>query len=70
MTQSIDRSNPGMVRVDCLYKFTNDPTNYTSIEQKIISLMLVIDNNRLAIDNWSGAESETPKDERKTAVIK
>jgi hypothetical protein len=64
MTQSIDRSDPRMVRIDCLYKFTNDPTNYTKIDERIISLMLVIDNNRLAIDNWSGADTEQPKSEQ------
>lgn len=70
MTQSIDRNNPGMVRVDCLYKFLPDPSDYTKVEQKIISLMLVIDNNRLAIDNWSGTESEQPKSEGKAAESK
>jgi hypothetical protein len=69
MTQSIDRNLPGMVRVDCLYKFTNDP-NFIKIDQRIISLMLAIEGNRLVIDNWSGVSSEEPKEERKTAVIK
>jgi hypothetical protein len=69
MTQSIDRSLPGMVRVDCLYKFTNDP-NYLKIDQRIISLMLAIEGDKLVIDNWSGVSSEEPKDERKTAVNK
>jgi hypothetical protein len=69
MTQSIDRSDPNMARIDCLYKFTNDPVAYSNIEQRIISLALVIDNGRLAIDNWSGA-AEEPKDVRKTAVNK
>jgi hypothetical protein len=69
MTQSIDDSAPGMVRVDCLYKFTND-ANYTKIEERIVSLMLVIDNGKLAIDNWSGVGSEERKEESKPAVNK
>jgi hypothetical protein len=67
MTQSIDRNTPGMVRVDCLYKFTNDP-NYMKIEQRIISVMIVIDNSKLAIDNWIGVSSEERKEERKEEV--
>jgi hypothetical protein len=69
MTQSIDRSDPNMTRVDCLYKFTNDPVAFSNIEQRIVSLALVIDNGRLALDNWSGA-TEEPKDVRKTAANK
>jgi hypothetical protein len=62
MTQSIDRSVAGMVRLDCLYKFTNDE-NYTNIEQRIIPLTLVIENGKLVIDNWEGASSEERKEE-------
>jgi hypothetical protein len=69
MTQSIDRNTPGMVRVDCLYKFTND-ANYTKIEDRIISMMLVIDNGKLAIDNWGGANTEERKEESKAVVTK
>jgi hypothetical protein len=69
MTQSIDRSLPGLVRVDCLYKFSNDP-DLLKIDQRILSLMLAIEGDRLVIDNWSGVTSEEPKEERKTAVGK
>jgi len=72
MTQSIDISVPGMVRLDCIYKFTDDPVNYTKIEERIISLTLVIENGRLVIDNWEGAGSEVLKEEsgNKAAVSK
>jgi hypothetical protein len=63
MTQSIDRSVPGMLRLDCIYKFTDDPVNYTKIEERIISLTIVIENGRLVIDNWEGAGSEVMKEE-------
>ena len=69
MTQSIDRSLPGLVRVDCLYKFSNDP-DLMKIDQRIISLMIAIEGDRLVIDNWSGVSAEEPKQEGKTAVIK
>jgi hypothetical protein len=72
MTQSIDISVPGMVRLDCIYKFTDDPVNYTKVEERIISLTLVIENGRLVIDNWEGAGSEVLKEEsgNKAAVSK
>ena len=63
MTQSIDTTVPGMVRLDCLYRFTDDPVNYTKIEERIISLTIVIENGRLVIDNWEGAGSEVLKEE-------
>jgi len=63
MTQSIDRSVPGMLRLDCIYKFTDDPVNYTKIDERIISLTIVIENGRLVIDNWEGAGSEVLKEE-------
>ncbi|HEY7183019.1 MAG TPA: hypothetical protein VIC84_16430 [Blastocatellia bacterium] len=61
MTQSIDSSEPGKLRVDCLYKFTD--ADYTKVEDKILSVILVIDqidkdNSRLAIDNWFGVTEE------------
>ncbi|MBO0859384.1 MAG: hypothetical protein J2P21_13065 [Chloracidobacterium sp.] len=56
MTQSIDTSDPGMVRVDCLYKFTDN--DYTKVEDKILSLAIVIDNGKLTIDNWAGVAEE------------
>ncbi|HMB28791.1 MAG TPA: hypothetical protein VKS99_11830 [Blastocatellia bacterium] len=62
MTQSIDTSVQGMVRLDCLYKFTDDPINYTKVEEKIIPLTLVIENGRLVIDNWEGVGSEERKE--------
>jgi hypothetical protein len=72
MTQSIDTSVQGMVRLDCIYKFTDDPVNYTKVEERIISLTLVIENGRLVIDNWEGAGSEMLKEEsgNKAAVSK
>ena len=72
MTQSIDTSVSGMVRLDCLYKFTNDPVNYTKIEQRIITLTIVIENGKLVIDNWEGVGSEDRKEESgsKAAVNK
>jgi hypothetical protein len=72
MTQSIDTSVPGMVRLDCIYKFTDDPVNYTKVEERIISLTLVIENGRLVFDNWEGASSEILKEEsgNKAAVSK
>jgi hypothetical protein len=68
LTQSIDRSIPGMVRVDCLYKFTND-VDYANIEQKIVSLTLVIENNKLMIDNWGGADPEAQKEGQSNAPV-
>src|SRR5262245_39814671 len=72
MSQSIDTSVQGMVRLDCLYKFTNDPINYTKIEERIIPLTLVIENGRLVIDSWEGVGSEERKEEggSKAAVSK
>src|SRR5262245_9663646 len=63
MTNSIDTSESGKVRLDCLYKFTNDPINYTKIEERIIPLTLVIDSGRLVIDSWEGVGSEERKEE-------
>ena len=63
MTQSIDTSLEGMVRLDCLYKFTNDPINYTKIEERIIPLTLVIENGRLVIDSWEGVGSDERKED-------
>jgi len=60
-TDSIDRSVPGRVREDCLYKFTND--NYNKIEQRIIPLVLVNENSRLVIDSWGDATPEEQKKE-------
>jgi len=72
MTQSIDLSAPGMLRLDCLYRFTNDPANYTKIEERIITLTLVIENGRIVIDNWEGVGTEEQKEESgsKAAVSK
>src|SRR5262245_53929011 len=62
MTNSIDRGVPGMVRLDCVYKFTND-ADYTKIEERIISLTLTIENSKLVIDSWEGVGSEERKEE-------
>jgi len=72
MTQSIDRSIPNELRIDCLYKFSNDPSLY-KIEQRIISVVLVIEKDnlnidRIKIDKWTGADSVEQKEESKTAV--
>ena len=71
MTQSIDRSVPGLVRVDCLFKFSKDG-DLTKIEERIIPLTLVIDNGRLVIDSWEGVGSEERKEDSgsKAAVSK
>jgi hypothetical protein len=66
-TPSIDRSDPNALRIDCLYKFSNDPNLY-KIDQKIISLVLVIEENKLKIDSWSGVDSEEPKLEGEAGV--
>lgn len=50
-TQSVDRSEPGKLRQDCNFILTD--TGMTKTEQKIIPLTLVIDNGRLAIDDWT-----------------
>jgi len=63
MTPSIDTSVPGMVRLDCYYKFTDDPINYTKVEARAISLSIVIENGRLVIDNWEGVSSEERKED-------
>jgi len=69
MTQSIDTSVQGMVRLDCLYKFTEDPINYTKVEERIIPLTLVIDNGRLVIDNWEGVGSDERKEDGKSKAV-
>jgi len=64
-TDSIDRTVPGRVREDCLYKFTND--NYNKVEQRIIPLVLVNENSRLVIDSW---ENATPEEQKKEGESK
>ncbi len=59
-TDSIDTSVPDRVRVDCLYKFINND-NYEKIDQRIISLVLVIDNNKIVVDNWEGIKPDDQK---------
>jgi len=56
MTQSIDASEPGKLRIDCLYKFTD--ADYTKVDDRILSLAIVIDNGKLAIDNWGGVAED------------
>ena len=65
-TDSIDRSVPGRMREDMLYKFINND-NYQKIDQRIISLVLVIENNKLLIDSWEGIK---PEDQKKEAESK
>jgi hypothetical protein len=71
MTQSIDRGVPGMVRADCLFKFSKDG-DLTKIEERIIPLTLMIENGRIVIDNWEGVSSEERKENNggKAAVNK
>lgn len=59
-TQSIDRSVPGRVRQDSYYVFTD--ANYKTVD-KIIPLVLVMEDGRLVIDSWSDAQ---PEDQKKT----
>ncbi|MGE0132249.1 MAG: hypothetical protein AB7U82_29555 [Blastocatellales bacterium] len=67
-TNSIDRSAPGMVREDCLYKFSD--ADYTKYEQRIISLMLVNENGKLVIDNWEGAKPDEQKKEAESKAAR
>src|SRR5262245_24392472 len=60
-TDSIDRSVPGRMREDSLYKFINNE-NYEKVDQRIISMVLVNENNKLVIDSWEGIK---PDDQRK-----
>jgi hypothetical protein len=61
-TGSIDRSFPGRMREDCLYKFINN-NNYQKVDERIISLVLVNENNKLVVDSWEGIKPEEPKKE-------
>jgi hypothetical protein len=62
ITQSINRDNPGRVRVDCVYKFLNNG-DYTKIEQRIIPLVLVNENSKLVVDNWVDTKPDDQKKE-------
>jgi hypothetical protein len=57
-TQSIDRSVPGRVRQDSYYVFTD--ANYLTVD-RIIPLVLVMENGRLVIDSWSDVKPEEQK---------
>jgi len=61
-TDSIDRSVPGRMREDCFYKFINNE-NYEKVDQRIISLVLVNENNKLVIDSWEGIKPDDQKKE-------
>ena len=61
-TNSIDNSVPGRRREDCLYKFINND-NYEKVDQRIISLVLVNENNKLLIDSWEGIKPDDQKKE-------
>ncbi|HKQ80509.1 MAG TPA: hypothetical protein VJ810_42840 [Blastocatellia bacterium] len=61
-TDSIDRSVPGRMREDCLYRFINN-NDYQKVDQRIISLVLVNENNKLVIDSWEGIKPEEQKKE-------
>lgn len=65
-TGSIDKSVPGRLREDCDYRFINN-NNYEKVDQRIISLVLVIENNKLVIDSWEGIK---PEDQKKQAESK
>ena len=57
-TPSIDRGTPGRVRQDCLFIMTDE--KFTKTEQKMVPLVLVLENGRLIIDAWE-QEKEDPK---------
>src|SRR5262245_17151504 len=65
-TDSIDRSVPGRMREDILYKFINN-NDYEKVDQRIIPLVLVIENSKLVIDSWEGIK---PDDQKKEAQPK
>jgi hypothetical protein len=57
-TQSIDRSIPGRMRQDCYFVF-ND-AQFAKTVDKIVPLVLVIENGRLVIDSWWDIKPEEP----------
>lgn len=66
-TNSIDRSVPGRVREDCLYKFV-DNNDFAKVDQRIIPLVLVNENSRLVIDSWETATK--PEEQKKEGGAK
>ncbi len=60
-TTSVDRSIPGRVRQDFYYVFTDE--QFTKTVDKIIPLVLMVENDRLVIDSWSDMK---PEDQKKT----
>ena len=58
-TDSIDRSVPGRMREDCLYRFADK--DYTKVDQRIIPLVLIVENSKLVIDGWEEAKPEEKK---------
>ncbi len=68
--QGFDRNDTATVSVNCLYKFTDN--DYTKVEEKIVTLTLLIENQKLVIGDWIGAGSEERKTEgeSKAAVKK
>ncbi len=57
-TQSIDRSIPGRVRQDCYFVFTD--ARYEAMD-RIVPLVLVMEDGRLAIDSWADTKPEEQK---------
>lgn len=60
-TNSFDGSVPGRLRMDCLYKFSDE--NFTKVDQRIIPLTLINENGKLVIDSWEGAKK--PEERKK-----
>lgn len=58
-TASVDRSETGKLRQDCNFILTDAKMEKT--EQKIIPITLVIDNGKLAIDDWREVKPEEKK---------
>jgi hypothetical protein len=61
-TSSVNRDEPGKLRQDCNFILVepNDPTMAKSVQQ-IIPLTLVIDEGRLAIDDWTEVKDDPKK---------
>src|SRR5262245_16884743 len=58
-TPSVDRSDHAKLRQDCNFILTDE--GMTKTEQMIVPLTLVIDNGRLAIDDWTERKTDEKK---------
>ncbi len=61
-TPSIDRSIPGQFRQDFVYVLTDEQATRT--EQKIIPLVLVIENGKIVLNSWWD-DKQPPEGEKK-----